>query len=353
MVNDPNIMYGSEYGYRSSLNPSMTSHLHDIGKYIQEQADIKAGDSIVDIGSNDGTLLNYFVDTGAHLVGIDPGADGMAEYYHPDIERISHFFSDEYVRNKSAKIVTTIAMFYDLDAPVEFASSIARTLADDGIWVLEQNYMPSTMVSGSYDTVGHEHVEYYSLRQIDYIMSQVGLEIVHVSTNRTNGCSFCVTVAHTGKRQVDHSVFLMRNTEALMNAHDMDTKFRKKVESHRSDLLYHLATAKEKGRKIVGYGASTRGNTILQYCNISKDILPVIGEVNKKKWGRVTPGTCIPIEPEDDVRARGPDIMLVSPWHFKDFIVKKEKQYIENGGSLLFPLPEAHIIDKETTRTDS
>ena len=239
-------------------------------------------------------------------------------------------------------------MFYDLESPVDFARDVASCLAADGVWHFEQSYMPSMLRTTGYDTVCHEHVEYYSLATVDRILAEADLEIVDVRFNRVNGGSFAITAAHRGANiaRQDALVGWLRSQEEKRGL-ATPTPFREfesRVFQHRADLVELVQRLVDSGATIMGYGASTKGNVLLQFCGFSANEITAIGEVNAEKFGRVTPGTGIPIVPEDEVRAARPDYMIVFPWHFREAIVEREAEYLRTGGKLIFPLPEIEIV---------
>ncbi len=349
---DSREMYGLNYGYRSGLNPSMVEHLKSVVQCILATVNLEKGDLIIDIGSNDSTLLQHYpTDKGYELTGIDPTGAKFKPYYPPSIKLIPDFFSSELVKNffsgKKVKVITSIAMFYDLEDPVAFVKNIHTALADDGIWIFEQSYLPSMLETNAYDTICHEHLEYYALYQVKYILDKVGFRIVNVVSNDVNGGSFRVTAAKGNSGYpVDKSV--MEHVEAEKKL-QLDTlkpyeEFRKKVEMHKKSFISLIHGIKEKGKLICGYGASTKGNVILQYCGISAQDIPFIAEVNEDKYGSFTPFTHIPIISEKEARAKMPDYFLVLPWHFRKGIIEKEKKFLKSGGKFIFPLPEIEVV---------
>ena len=174
-------MYGDNYGYRSGLNNSMVGHLERIARRLEQRVDLRAGDVILDIGANDGTLLRSYSVAGLKRIGIDPTIAKFSEYYPPDITPVADFFSAnafDALSDQRARVVTSIAMFYDLEDPVAFARDIKHCLTDDGIWYFEQSYMPWMLRSGAYDTICHEHLEYYSLQTIKRILNEAGLHLL-------------------------------------------------------------------------------------------------------------------------------------------------------------------------------
>jgi len=345
-------LYGDTYGYRSGLNRSMVEHLHRKVDALRALVAPQPGDLVLDIGSNDGTLLAGYPADGPTLVGMDPSARKFAKYYRADIERIAAFFSADLFRGafgtRKAKIVTSIAMFYDLERPQDFVNDVASILADDGVWHLEQSYLPSMLKANSYDTVCHEHSEYYALRQIDWLMRRGDLRIVDISLNGTNGGSFAVTVAKPDGRVPANTTAIDRilAAEAALGLETLRPfeAFWQQVLASRESLLAFFAQAKRENKTIVGYGASTKGNVLLQFCGITPDMMPCIAEVNEDKFGCFTPGTLIPIVPEQQARAMNPDYFLVLPWHFRDAIIAREAEFRARGGKLVFPLPTLDIV---------
>lgn len=342
-------MYGQNYGYRSGLNGTIVEHLRLIVDELSERVSIQPGDTVLDIGSNDGTLLSFY-DRRTTRIGIDPTAAKFRSMYASDDVIVTDFFSSARYREVAdgkARIITSIAMVYDLEQPRTFAEDIRDVLAPDGLWCFEQSYLPSMLDTNAYDTVCHEHLEYYGVLQIEWLLKRSGLKMVDVQKNGVNGGSFRVIAAHQGSAHDEAaSVRALLDEERNERPSSISAlrKFAARVEAHRLRLNSVLAGLTQAGKTVYGYGASTKGNVLLQYCGIGPDTLPFIAEVNEDKFGRVTPGTCIPIIPEDQARQQQPDVFLVLPWHFRDFICHKERGYLSRGGQLLFPLPEIDLV---------
>ena len=347
-----NLLYGDNYGYRSGLNRSMVEHLGRKARRLQEIAGLTQNDLVIDIGSNDGTLLGSYTVPGLMRVGIDPTGSKFRQYYQPGIELIPECFSAAaFQRNfgsRKAKVITSIAMFYDLERPLDFVRQIVEVLADDGLWTFEQSYLPSMIATNSYDTICHEHLEYYGLKQIHYFTRQLGLKIVDLEITDVNGGSFSVTVA---KQNSSHAEMTSKVDKLLAQetADGFDTaepfqRLSQAMQSHREELLRFLEGSLSEGRRVFGYGASTKGNVILQYCGIDRQLLSCVAEVNPDKFGSFTPGTLIPIVSEADARQAEPHAFLVLPWHFRRNIVQKETAFLAAGGNLVFPLPKLEIV---------
>lgn len=345
-------LYGDNYGYRSGLNKSMVEHLRKkVGK-IEEMIVLNPGDLIIDIGSNDSTLLQAYSRNDLNLVGVDPSGKKFMEYYPDRVRLIPDFFSAQSIKTafpgKKAKVVTSIAMFYDLESPIEFMREIKETLSDDGVWVFEQSYLPSMLEANAYDTVCHEHLEYYSLKQIKWMADKVGFEIIDIEVNSINGGSFSVVAAKRGTsyRTRNRMVEQLLQDEERKELDDIRPyeRFSQRIFKHRDELTRFIRKANSDGKRVLGYGASTKGNVILQFCNLTEKDVPFIAEVNADKFGRYTPGTLIPIISESAARKMRPDYFMVLPWHFKENIVEKEKDFLNSGGNLFFPLPSLRVI---------
>jgi hypothetical protein len=349
---DPGEMYGDNYGYRSGLNQSMVDHLGAKVRYLERMVQPVAGDVVLDIGSNDGTTLKAYATAGLQRVGIDPTGRKFASHYPPEIALVPEFFTAAAFRRvsrKPARIVTSIAMFYDLESPIEFAREVASVLADDGVWHFEQSYMPSMLRLNSYDTICHEHLEYYSLAVVQRIVEAADLRIVDVVMNNVNGGSFAVTETKASNRDLRANQPVIDWLLAQEDRMGLGTprpfrEFEERVFRHRDDLTRLVRALVGDGRKVLGYGASTKGNVVLQFCGITAADIPVIAEVNEDKFGRVTPGTHIPIVSEREARAMKPDYFLVLPWHFKDGILRREREFLASGGKFIFPFPEIEIV---------
>jgi len=345
-------MYGANYGYRSGLNRSMVIHLQNKAGYLESLCSLASNDLIIDIGSNDATLLRAFDTLGIKRVGIDPTGKKFKKYYTKGLELIPEFFpsstfSKKY-KNKKAKLITSIAMFYDLEDPLDFVHNISETLEKDGIWHFEQSYMPAMLRTNSYDTICHEHLEFYSLSVINKLLQQSDLQIIDVQFNDINGGSFAVTAAKTtSKYEPNSSIIdwlLMQEERMGLYTPTPYRQFEENVYEHRNNLVDLILQLNSDGKKIIGYGASTKGNVLLQFCGLTEKEIPFIAEVNEDKFGCFTPGTLIPIIPESEARKMQPDYFFILPWHFKNGILEKEKDYISKGGKFIIPLPEIQII---------
>ena len=344
-------MYGDNYGYRSGLNSSMVTHLTNKIHTLERMVQPIESDLVIDIGSNDATSLKAYKSK-CKKVGIDPTGKKFIDHYTDDISLIPDFFTAELFSSqfpdRRAKIITSIAMFYDLENPVLFVRDIETVLAEDGIWHFEQSYMPSMLRTNSYDTICHEHLEFYSFKVVKNLLERCGMRVVDVQMNSINGGSFAVTACKK-KAPLNSNTpiinWMLRQEDDL----GLDTPkpyrdFEERIFKHRKNLMDLIEALVSDGKKIIGYGASTKGNVLLQFCGITPQHIPYVAEVNEEKFGAYTPGTNIPIISEEEAKRMKPDYFLVLPWHFKDSILRREKEYIEQGGKFIFPLPEIEIV---------
>lgn len=341
-------MYGENYGYRSGLNASMVKHLNAKVERIRKMVDFSGEPIILDIGSNDGTTLRAYGDQLGARIGIDPTADKFRQYYPEGVTIVPDFFTarafDQALPGKQARVVTSFSMFYDLERPLDFVREVASILDDKGIWVFEQSYMPLMLERNSYDTACHEHLEYYALKQIHWMTEAAGLKIVDVEFNDVNGGSFSITAARKAAAYPEFAglqALLAQEQAAGLDTLAPYQAFAERVAQSREALRGFVLQALAEGKRVVGLGASTKGNVLLQYCGFTPAEISSVGEVNPDKYGSFTPGSLLPIVPETDYLDDEPDYLIVLPWHFKEFFVKHHQL---KKGKLVFPLPQLEVI---------
>lgn len=348
----PEILYAA-YWYRSGTNETMRNHLKGIVSEAVETL-VKEKARVLDIGCNDGTLLNYYPKDFIRF-GVDPS--DVAQEIKGDITIIQDTFPSEElegsIKGEQFDIITSIAVFYDLEDPVEFARSVKRCLSSEGLWIFEMSYMPSMLKLNSYDTICHEHLEYYSLAAVENVLKRADMKIIKVSLNDINGGSLRCYATHATNFRFKIDGFA-RNIKALRQEEfdmQLDTdrpykNFQERIDAHRSELVSLLQRLKKDGKKIHVYGASTKGNTILQWCGLNSDIIDCAADRNPDKDGARTLGTDIPIVSEAKSRAMKPDYYLVLPWHFKEEFLIREKNTLDSGVGMIFPLPSVEIIKR-------
>ena len=347
----PEILYYA-YWYRSGTNNTMRNHLKGIVDSVLEIVKDENA-TVLDIGCNDGTLLGYYPQQ-FEKFGVDP-SDVALEVKIAKV--VQDIFPSEKLFNllngKQLRIITSIAMFYDLENPVEFVKAIKRFLSPDGIWVFEMSYMPRMLELNSYDTICHEHLEYYSLAVLEKICALGGMKIFKISFNDINGGSIRCYATHKEYNGYDNKENYSFINEIRQKEFDLELDtdkpyhaFQKRIGKLKKDLHDLLVKFKKKGKKVHIYGASTKGNTILQWCNINQRFVDYAAERNPDKFGAHTLGTNIPIISEEESRAMNPDYYLVLPWHFKEEFLKREKEALKKGTGFIFPVPKVEIYKK-------
>ena len=342
-------MYGDEYGYRSGLNGSMIRHLREKAEKIKGDTNLESGDIVVDIAGNGGTFLGFFPPD-LQLMSIDPTSKKFKEYIPEHVNYIADFFSSDTYRNRfgkqKAKVVTSFSMFYDLEDPCEFARQVHEVLDAEGIWVLEQSYMPEMLRQNSFDTVCHEHLSYYGMRQIKYIMDKAGFKIVDFEFNAVNGGSISIVVTpsiNSLRKECTTKLtgVIAREIEEKLDTTEPWDAFAERINDCKDQFWKIMDFYKSNGAKICCLGASTKGNVTLQTWEIGPDDVEAIGDVNPDKDGSFTPGTWIPIKDEEDIMMNEYDLHIVLPWHFREFFLKNPKF---KGKRFLFPLPEPEVV---------
>lgn len=350
---DSNEMYEYEYGYMSGISNTMKMHLKKYNNEIINilKVDLKQNDLILDIGSNDSTMLSYYSNK-YKRIGIDPTGLQFKKYYK-DIELIPTYFSKEIFKhnyhNLKCKIITSISVLYDLRDPIKFSSDIYEILDDDGIWTTEQSYLLEMLKLNSIDTICHEHLEYYSLKQIKYIADVCNFKIIDVKFNECNGGSFRIYFSKKKSKLYDECTDLINKIlkdEFIYGLYNIDTyyNFMQRCNNEIKLLCEFIDEVNNNNQSIYIYGASTKGNCLLQYANITEDKIKYAVERNPIKFGKMT-STGIKIISEEKMRINKPDYLLVLPWHFKNEIILRENEYLKNGGSLIFPFPYFSVFN--------
>lgn len=355
-------MYG-KYWYRSGINQTMKQELSDIVESITKIKPLETGDLWIDIACNDGTLLS-FLPNNIIKVGIDPADDSYKREseLHSDLIIQDYFSADIFKKSKygnlKADVVTTIAMFYDLEHPKPFINDVKEILADDGIWVLQMSYTPLMLKQLAFDNICHEHMYYYSLFNIKSMLNECGMEIVDVHLNDINGGSFRIWVMKKGNEHLlgsqPHRDVCQFRIESLLEYEyslGLDSEntwkdFYDKINELKDQTVSFIKDVKAQGKSVWAYGASTKGNTLLQYFGLDNSLIDGIAERSPYKYGLKTVGTNIPIFCEDDMRKANPDYLLVLPWHFINEFIKRESEYLNSGGKFIVPCPKFEIIGK-------
>lgn len=351
------LMYRN-YWYRSGINRTMTEELTDIANNAARVADLKAGDFVVDIGANDGTLLRAYGIQGLKTIGFEP-ATNLRDYNEKGTTKIiANFFNhaewSKAFGDAKAKAITAIGMFYDLDDPNSFLVDIGKCLDDRGVFIIQMMYMPFALEKNAFDGICHEHLEYYTMQSLENLLARHGLEIFDLETRedinegsiriyiRKNNSSIGGLDGAAGKGRVES----LRDAEKKLGLEELNTYkvLANRIQAARQATLDFLNHEKDKGKKIHGYAASTKGNTTLQYYGITTDLLNAIADRNPTKWGKYTVVSGIPIISEEDSRNQKPDYYFVLAWHFLPEFLQREQDFLKMGGKFIVSMPEFKVI---------
>jgi NDP-4-keto-2,6-dideoxyhexose 3-C-methyltransferase len=351
------------YWYRSGTNQSMQNALTDIARKAEELIHLSSGDSVLDIGCNDGTLLSSYRTRGIYKVGFDP-AENLAVFSWKSADKVmvgffdaDAFLKDTDLQSIRPKIVTSIAMFYDLEDPNRFVADIKRVMHPQGLWIVQMSYLPLMLKQNDFGNICHEHLEYYSLQAFEFLLKRHDFVLADVELNDVNGGSFR---AYIRNRDADLTVFgdaayrqqaidrvrALRAKEAEMKLDQLKPyrEFADRVQQIRREVSNFVKEQVRHNKKVYVYGASTKGNTMLQYFGLDSTLISAAAERNPDKWGKVTVGTRIPIVSEAAARAAKPDYFLVLPWHFIEEFTARERDYLSCVGKFIVPLPQFSII---------
>jgi NDP-4-keto-2,6-dideoxyhexose 3-C-methyltransferase len=356
------VMY-KDYWYRSGTNQTMRDALADISGTAAKLVHFREGDSVLDIGCNDGTLLGSYTVAGLFKIGFDP-AQNLAVLSRDKADKVvvgffdaDHFLADPDLQDRRPRVVTSIAMFYDLEDPNKFVADIRRILHPDGVWVVQMSYLPLMLKQNDFGNICHEHLEYYSLQSLEYLLNLHCFSVVDAQLNDVNGGSIRALIRH---READQNVFgdeayrrqaadrvsRLRESEEELGLGQATpyVEFAERVERIKRQVCDFVKDQVEGKKKIFVYGASTKGNTMLQFFGLDHSVIHAAAERNPDKWGKVTVGTRIPIISEVEARAAKPDYFLVLPWHFIEEFKMRERDYLASTGKFIVPLPEFVLI---------
>ena len=351
------------YWYRSGTNQTMRTALADIAQKAEQLIHLRAGEPVLDIGCNDGTLLSSYRTPGINKIGFDP-AENLAGYSRSVADKVligffaaETFFDEAGLQDIRPKIVTSIAMFYDLEEPRKFVADVKQVMHRDGLWIVQMSYLPLMLKQNDFGNICHEHLEYYSLHSFEYLLNLHDFELVDVELNSVNGGSFRAYIRNkaadkgsfgdeTYRQAANERVRALRDEETKLQLHKAEPyrEFAVRVERVKRDVSRFIRENVERKRKVYVYGASTKGNTMLQYFGLDHSLISGAAERNPDKWGKVTVGTRIPIVSEEEARAARPDYFLVLPWHFVEEFKVREQDYLSTTGKFIVPLPRFTLI---------
>lgn len=350
------LMWGDQYWYKSGINSMIRADLKDIVEKSKAILPLKSGDTVIDIGCNDGTMLEYYNVSGLNLVGFEPSKNVAMEAQAKGINVIHDFFNEKAYSSKvgkeKSKIITAISMFYDLDKPNDFVGDITKCLDENGLFVIQQNYVATMLKNNAIDNICHEHLEYYSYNSLENLLNRHGLETFDVELNEINGGSIRNYIRFKGSKipQSDEAKRRLNNLiqfekDSGLNNIEIYHAFAKRVNLIKKELVDFLSKEKKNGKTICALGASTRGNTTLQYFGLTPALIDCIFDKNSDKEGKKAVGSLIPVTSPNNIGKYNPDYQLVLIWHIFKGVGEDEKRFVEKGGKFILPLPEIKIIE--------
>ena len=356
--NAPNeSMWGGQYWYKSAINRLIREDLKDIVNNSEKLLNLQKGDIVLDIGCNDGTLLEFYDKEGVEVIGFEPSQNVALAATKKGFKIFNDYFNAQNFKqeegDKKAKIITAISMFYDLEDPNKFLRDIVSILDSKGLFVIQQNYLVGMLEQNAFDNICHEHRAYYSFASLKHLLDKYDLEIFDIKLNDINGGSFRTYIKFKNNENMACFKGARKRLKAIEQKEKilgLDTlkpyqEFASRIGKLKDHLLKFLEIEREKGKTFGMCGASTRGNTILQYLGLNAEQIIAIAEANSDKFGKKTVGSLIPIVSIDEMKKINPDYQIVLIWHLFNGLMDKEKEYLKNGGKFILPLPEFKIIE--------
>lgn len=337
------IMYKKFYWYRSGVTNTMRTALKDIYFQVKKMSLLRKGDTILDIGANDGTMLKYFTDNGYKTIGCEPAKNLKKELKQNADFIINDFWDYKHLKKlikknklKKPKVITAIGMFYDLENPSKFISDAAKSLDDNGVFIAQLMCLNSMIEQNDLGNICHEHLEFYSYPSLKYLFEKNGFKIMKIEENKINGGSYRIYC----KKNLKKSINYKENTSLK------DIKnFIRKVENNKTKCLKFLDKCKNSRKKVFIYGASTKGNTLLQYYGINSKMIPYAAERSPEKWNKYTVGSGIKIISEARARKLNPDYFFVMPYGFINEFIKREHKWLKKGGKFILPYPNFKVLN--------
>jgi len=351
-------LWDEQYWYKSAINPTIRNDLQDVVTNVKKMVDPVEGDIYIDVGANDGTLLSFYDMLSIKLVGFEPSKNVAREAAMKGFEIINNFFNatnfKERFGDKKAKVITAISMFYDLEDPNQFLQDVVSILDKDGLFIVQQNYLPSMLEQNAVDNVCHEHLEYYSLRSFQKLLDRHGLEVFDIVLHDLNGGSIRAYIKFKAsdslvpyggaKQRMDSAI--QKELSMKLNTPEPYLAFANRLKETKEELVNFIKEEVAKGKVVCAAGASTRGNTTLQYLGLGPELITAIADKNPDKDGKRTVGSFIPIDSPEKVMALKPDYLLVIIWYFFHDVRRNQKEFFENGGKFILPFPEFRVIGK-------
>lgn len=345
------VLFG-EYFYMSSTTKTLTRHFKDLAKLFSDKF-LDDGSFVVEIGSNDGVLLSPLKELGIRAVGFEPSRNISKIAAEKGLDVVNDYFTcktaaEAAKRMGKADLVSASNVFAHIEDLHDVVEGVDEILKENGIFVFEVHYLLDIIQKMQYDTIYHEHLYYHSLTALTSFFREHGMEIFDVQRIPIHEGSIRVFVKREGDKKHEKTSEVTNLIEierkAGLDVQGTFVQFGQDVASHRTKLVSMLRKLKAEGKNIIGYGAPGRGNTLLNYCGIGKDILDYVTDESPTRQGKFIPGMHIPIVSPANIVKTKPDIALMLAWSYRKEILEKEKEFVKNGGKFIVPLPEPKII---------
>lgn len=348
-VVDPNILYG-EYIYVTGSSTGLSEHFQTYADSVIERCRLKPGSLVVDVGSNDGTLLRYFQQRGMSVLGVEPAAHIAAQATASGINSIASFFTPDLATKMvsdhgRAKLISANNVFANIDDLMSWVNAVEDLLDKDGVFVFESYYLADLVQNMVFDFLYHEHLSAFSVKPMQALFNRVGLELVVVERVSTKGGSLRYFVQRPGGPLIkDDSVLTMLSHEEDMGLYCKETfmAFAEKINGLKEQTKNFLALAKSNGKSIAGFGASITGTTLIYHFEIG-EYLDYLIDDNSAKQGLLSPGLHLPVLPSSVLDERKPDYVVLLAWRFSETIISKNQAYLAGGGQFLIPVPEFNV----------
>ena len=341
-------LYRGFYPYLSGMNRTMVRALGDLTGVIEQEIKLKAGDVVLDIGCNDGTMLASYRTPALSLVGFEPSPHAADLTAGRKIQVIRSYFAGELAPiSPKARVITAVAMFYSVDDPMKFMRGVASSLASGGVFVLQMNDLASMLSGASYDIIGHEHLCYYGMASLRWMLDMCALEIYRVEHFPLNGGTARYWIGHAREHPIEPSVANQIDIERSLLGDTGWEAFQEQVERSRDATRSAVFDVLADGGRVYGYGAATRGSTILQTCGLDASMISGLADIDPRKIGKYLAGPDIPVVSEQEAREKA-SLFLVLPYSYAEEFILRESEFIAGGGQLFFPLPVPRLVGRQT-----
>lgn len=346
---DNEILFADNYGFYTGASPSSVAYFKKYAKEIMERFPVESKEFTMEIASNDGTLLKHFQDAGCRILGVDPARNVAEEANKNGVLTVAEFFNKRFVDlydGDKPKLILANNVIAHTDTLQEFVDSVERILSKGGVFVFECQYIPNLIFKNEFDHIYHEHRSFFSLHPLMVLMRKFDLDIFDVEEKNVQGGSIRVYVCHKGERKINESVKRMIQYEEIIGitSEDIYDAYFHHITYLRCQIIELLKKLKKEGKKVVGYGASAKSNTMIHYCGIDNALLPYIVDKTPYKIGKYTPGVHIPIVDDSDENTKDVDYYLLFVWNYFDGIVEREKKFRDRGGKFIIPIPIPFIV---------